>query len=157
MKLAKVRHRIMAALLDFCVIASLLLIIIIGKLPIIINIFTQDNYTVTTKFIVDIFRYGIIFCVLLLIYYVVFPLLFNGQTIGKKVFKLQIVKDNGKKLDYKTMFYREGLGRVFINIASLGITCFVSVIIMMLREDKKDLGDILAKTNVIDLYESEGK
>ena len=31
----------------------------------------------------------------------------------------------------------------------------ISAIIMSLRDDKKDLADILAKTKVIDLYESE--
>ena len=65
------------------------------------------------------------------------------------------MKDNDKKLDYKTMFYREGIGRIFINFASLGITVIASTIIMALREDNKDLADILAKTKVVDLYESE--
>ena len=156
MKLAKVRHRVMASLLDFAIIAGLLGVIILGKLPVIISIFSQKGgATVTAKFILDLFRYGIIYCIILLAYYVAFPLLFNGQTFGKKVFKLQIVKENGSKVDGKTMFYREGVGRIFINFASLGVTSIVSVIIMILREDKKDLADILAKTKVIDLYESE--
>ena len=156
MKLAKVRHRVMAALLDFAIIAGLLGAVVIGKLPIIINIFSQKGGApVTAKFIVDLFRYGIIYCVMLFVYYIVIPLFLKGQTIGKKVFKLQIVKENGEDLDYKTMFYREGIGRIFINFASLGVTSIVSTIIMMLREDKKDLADILAKTKVIDLYESE--
>ena len=88
-------------------------------------------------------------------YYIVIPLFFDGQTIGKKVFKLQVVREDGRKLDYKTMFYREGIGRILINVASLGITVIASAIIMSLRDDKKDLADILAKTKVIDLYESE--
>ena len=157
MKLAKVRHRIMAAMLDFGIVLGLLGIITVGKLPIIINIFSQENYTVTAKFIVDIFRYGIIFSIILLIYYVVIPLFFNGQTFGKKVFKLQIQKENGEKIDSRTMFYREGIGRVFLNFASLGVTVIVSTIIMIFREDKKDLIDVLAKTKVVDLYESEEK
>ena len=155
MKLAKVRHRIMASLLDFLIVGGFLLIIIISKLPIIINIFSQENYTVTSKFILDIFRYGIIFSLILLAYYAIFPLFFNSQTIGKKVFKLQILKEDGSNIDYKTTFYREVIGRIFVNFASLGITSVISVIIMVLREDKKDLADILAKTKVVDLYESE--
>jgi len=155
MKLAKVRHRVMASLLDFGVIVGLLLILIIGKLPIIINIFSQDDYTVTAKFIVDIFRYGILYTIILLLYYVVIPVLLDGQTIGKRIFKLKIVRNDEKKLDYKRMFYREGIGRIFINFASLGVTIVVSTLIMILRDDNKDLADILAKTKVIDLYESE--
>ena len=156
MKLAKVRHRILAALVDFGIILGLFVILTIGKLPFIISMLVSSKeHVVTTKFIFDVFRYGIIFCIILLIYYIVFPLFFSGQTIGKKIFKLQIMKDNDKKLDYKTMFYREGIGRIFINIASLGITVIASTIIMALREDNKDLADILAKTKVVDLYESE--
>lgn len=155
MKMAKVRHRIMASLLDFGIILGIFVIITLGKLPFIISMLNESEHIVTTKFIVDVFRYGIIFSIILLIYYIVLPLFFKGQTIGKKVFKLQIVNENGDMLDYKTMFYREGIGRIFLNFASLGITVVVSTIIMILREDKKDLADILAKTKVIDLYESE--
>ena len=53
------------------------------------------------------------------------------------------------------MFYRECIGRIFIDFASLGLTVIASIVIMSLREDKKDLKDIMAKTKVIDLYESE--
>ena len=88
-------------------------------------------------------------------YYIIVPLFSKGQTIGKKVFKLQIVREDNEKLDSKTLFYREGVGRILIIFASLGMTSLVSVIIMALREDKKGLADILAKTKVIDLYESE--
>ena len=157
MKLAKVRHRVMASLLDLGIVLSFGIIITIFKLPFIISMLVNNDQTVTLKFIVDIFRWGVIMSVLLMVYYVVIPLLLNGQTIGKKVFKLQMVREDGKKIDYKTMFYREGIGRIFINFASLGITAIVSIFVMALREDKKALADILAKTKVIDLYESEEK
>jgi hypothetical protein len=37
----------------------------------------------------------------------------------------------------------------------LGITIVATFIIMLCREDKKSLGDMMAKTKVVDLYESE--
>ena len=155
MKLAKARHRIMSSLLDFGVVVAIFAALTIGKLPFIVSMLTTSQHLVTTKFIIDIFRHGVIFTIIILIYYIVMPLFFNGQTIGKKVFKLKILKENEEHLDYKTMFYREAIGRIFINYASLGVTAIVSLIIMILREDKKDLADIIAKTKVIDLYESE--
>lgn len=154
MKLARVRHRVMAALLDLCIVCSFLLIITLFKLPFIISMFLSDESVVTTKFIIDVFRWGIIMCVLFLIYYVVVPVLLKGQTFGKKVFKLKIVKENEENVEPMTMFYRDGVGSIFIHFASLGITAIASIIIMSLREDKKSLGDILAKTKVVDLYES---
>lgn len=155
MKLAKVRHRVMAALLDLAIVSGLLIVASLFKLPVLISMFKSPEHVVTTKFIIDMFRWGILFAVIFIIYYAIIPIYFNGQTIGKKVFKLQILKENGEKIDYQTMFFREGLGRIFINFASLGITAIVSVIIMGLREDKKGLADIMSKTKVIDLYESE--
>lgn len=156
MKLAKVRHRVMAALLDLCIVCSFMLIITLFKLPFTVSMFLNSEYIVTTKFIIDVFRWGILMCMLFLIYYVVVPLLLKGQTIGKKVFKLKIVRENEEDVNPITMFYRDGVGSIFIHFASLGITVIASIIIMNLREDKKSLGDILAKTKVVDLYESEG-
>ena len=157
MKLAKVRHRIMSSLLDFGIVLGAFAVASLSKLPFIISMLNEKEHIVSTKFIFDVFATGIIFAILLLIYYIVIPLFFKGQTVGKKVFKLQIVKENGEPLDTRTMFYREGIGRIFVNFASLGITVIVSTIIMSLREDKKSLSDILAKTKVVDLYESEEK
>ncbi len=155
MKLATVRHRIMSSLLDFGIVVAIFVVLTIGKLPFIISMLTNSEHLVTTKFIIDVFRYGVIFTIIILIYYIVTPLFFNGQTIGKKVFKLKILKEDEQKIDHRTMFYREGIGRIFLNFASLGVTIIVSTIIMIIREDNKDLADILAKTKVIDLYESE--
>lgn len=157
MKLARVRHRVMASLLDFVIVVTVLALMTVGKIPFLVSMIRDGEHVVTTKFIVDTFRYGIMFSVFLFVYYIAVPLLSNGQTIGKKVFKLKIVKENDEKADIITMFYREGIGRILIIFASLGITSLVSVIIMIVRDDNKDLADIIAKTKVIDLYESEEK
>lgn len=155
MKLAKVRHRIMAALVDFGISLGIFAILALGKLPFIISMVSTSEHLVTSKFIFDVFRYGVIYAIIILIYYAIFPIFFNGQTIGKKIFKLKLIKENDEELDYSTMFYRECIGRIFITFVSLGFTVIVSTLIMILREDKKNLYDILAKTKVIDLYESE--
>lgn len=155
MKLAKVRHRIMASLVDFGIVAALLVGLTLIKLPFLISMFKSKEHIVTTKFLIDLFRWGVIFAIIFVTYYAAIPILLKGQTLGKKIFKLQVVKENGELIDYKTMFYRECIGRIFVNFASLGLTVIASIIVMCLREDKKDIKDILAKTKVIDLYESE--
>lgn len=155
MKLARVRHRVMAALLDFAIVVGFLALITVGKIPFLVSMIKGAEHVVTTKFVVDTFRYGILYSFFLILYYIIIPLFTKGQTIGKKIFKLQVVREDNEQLDSKTLFYREGVGRILIIFASLGLTSLVSVIIMALREDKKGLSDILAKTKVIDLYESE--
>ena len=155
MKLAKVRHRFMAALLDLLIVLVNFVAITLVKLPFLISMLKSNEHIVSTKFILDIFRWGVICCFLFLIYYAVIPVMMKGQTIGKKVFKLKVVKDTGEDISYKTTLYREAIGGIFIFFTSLGVTLIASFIIMNLREDKKSLADILAKTKVIDLYESE--
>ena len=157
MKLATVRHRIMSSLLDFGIVLGVLVVLTIGKLPFIINMVTTHEHVVSSKFVLDVFRIGIMYTIILLIYYIVIPIFLNGQTIGKKIFKLKIIDTEEKELTFRSMFYREGIGTIFLNFASLGITIIVSTIIMILREDNKSLSDILAKTKVIDLYEREEK
>ena len=155
MKLAKVRHRIMASLLDFAIAFGILIALVLIKLPFLISMLNSNEHVVSTKLLVDLFRWGVLFAIILVVYYAGIPILLKGQTIGKKIFKLQIVKEDGSPVGYKTMFYRECIGRIFIDFASLGLTVIASIVIMSLREDKKDLKDIMAKTKVIDLYESE--
>ena len=153
MKLAKLRHRVMAALLDLVIVVGLLFVFTLFKLPSFIAVFRNNEHLVSTKVLIDLFRWGVLFGVIFIVYYAITPILFNGQTIGKKVFKLQIQKENGETVGYKTMFYREAIGRIFINFSSLGMAAIASLIIMGLREDRKGLADILAKTKVVDLYE----
>ena len=74
MKLAKVRHRVMAALLDFVIVCAVLAIMTVGKIPFLVSMINNEEHVVTTKFIVDTFRYGIIYSFFLLIYYVIIPL-----------------------------------------------------------------------------------
>ena len=51
--------------------------------------------------------YTIIEIVVIILYFTLFPLLFDGQTIGKKICKIKIInKDNKKKLGFINLFIR---------------------------------------------------
>ena len=64
MKLAKVRHRVMAALLDLAIVTGLLVTLLLFKLPFLISMFRSSEHIVTTKFIVDMFRWGVLFAII---------------------------------------------------------------------------------------------
>ncbi len=66
-----------------------------------------------------------ILCILL--YFVVFQYYFNGQTLGKKLLKLQVVSNNGKTLTILNYFIRTLiLNEVFINTVSIICNIFLS-------------------------------
>lgn len=56
----------------------------------------------------------------ILLYFVVFQYYFNGQTLGKKIMKIQIVSNNGKQLTILNYFIRSLiLNELVINIISI--------------------------------------
>lgn len=155
MKLAKVRHRVMSSFLDLIIFSSLILVSFSSKIPFLVNAIRNPGTSVDSKLIFDFFRLGIVFIIFFILYYVAVPYYYKGQTIGKKVFKLKIVSEDGGEVNIRKLFFREVIAKVFIDYLSLGVTVIASFITMLLREDKKSLSDIIAKTKVIDLFEEE--
>ena len=152
MKLAKVRHRIIAGLLDNLILIAAAIILFIGVWPGVIgSIVTMEPLTLmmVTKFI----RVTMVYSFILLIYYIGIPIFLKGQTIGKKVFKLKLVNEDSSDVDYKVLFFREALCRILVRTVSFGVSTVVSCIVMIIRDDNKTLSDIFAKTKVIDIKE----
>ena len=112
-------------------------------------------------------------------YYIVIPTyLWKGQTIGKKIFGLKIVKNNEINIDLKTLLIRNGVGLILIegtfyscsiyfweliniifeaSIASfalsiLGIVSFISMFMSLLNSNHRMLHDYLSKTSVVTVH-----
>ncbi|MFC5650621.1 RDD family protein [Paenibacillus solisilvae] len=60
------------------------------------------------------------------IYYIEVPVNTNGQTLGKRVFSIRIVKENGTPINRWTMFGREFIGK-FISTILLGIGYLIAL------------------------------
>ncbi len=67
-----------------------------------------------------------------------------GATLGKKLFKLQVVRIDGKPLDTNTVLLREVVGRL-VN----GLTFSIGYVIAGFTKQKQGLHDLIAKTIVI--------
>lgn len=119
---------------------------------------------------------GILAIVFYLGYYFVVELkVYKGQSFGKRIFKLKVVKDDGSDVDFKTILLREGLGIMIVegylansssylrqilqlftdfNIMDLAVYLFgiisaVSILIGLASPSRKMIHDFIAHTHII--------
>jgi uncharacterized RDD family membrane protein YckC len=152
MKLAKIRHRVIATIVDNAIILFTIGLVLVGAWSEFFYALLKD-YEITISMFGKILRAGMLYALFLLSYYMLIPIFLKGQTLGKWLFKLKIVSEDGNDIDYKTLFFREGICRILVRTISLGISSVVSFFVMVVREDKKSLADVFAKTKVIDIKE----
>jgi uncharacterized RDD family membrane protein YckC len=79
------------------------------------------------------------------IYYVVISVLMNGQTIGKKLTRIRIVRLNGERVSWARMFVREFFGKLISTII-----LFIGFL-MALGSSRRALHDYIAGTVVVRL------
>ena len=119
------------------------------------------------------FIINIINCAIIILYFVVLPLYQKGQTFGKKILKIRIVRDDKEDLTANELIIRNvivnGLlntllsfclvfllpGFEYFTIVSIlaliqTVLIIVSACMIIFRKDKKGLQDIITKTHVID-------
>ena len=143
-------------------------------------IYHQKNFTssIVNLPLIPAISAFLIGLLLSLLYLVYFPYKYNGQTIGKKIFGLKIVKNNEINIDLKTLLIRNGVGLILIegtfyscsiyfweliniifeaSIASfalsiLGIVSFISMFMSLLNSNHRMLHDYLSKTSVVTVH-----
>lgn len=132
------------------------------------NQFSSVEYLISK----EMFLQNLFSLILMIGYFVILPYYYNGQTIGKKIMKIKIVKENDK-LTVNDLALRSllanGIAIVFIELAliflikdtsyfiTISILSFIqfllvitSIFMILYRKDKKALHDIICKTLVID-------
>ena len=79
------------------------------------------------------------------LYYVLLETLLNGQTVGKKLMQLRVVKIDGSKPSFSSYLIRWVLRIIDVGISSGG----VAVLTILIRGQGQRVGDIAAGTTVI--------
>ena len=146
-------------------------------------IYHQKNFTssIVNLPLIPAISAFLIGLLLSLLYLVYFPYKYNGQTIGKKIFGLKIVKNNETVFDdinKIALLIRNGVGLILIegtfyscsiyfweliniifeaSIASfalsiLGIVSFISMFMSLLNSNHRMLHDYLSKTSVVTVH-----
>ena len=87
------------------------------------------------------------------VYYVVLPIIWKGQTVGKKLLGLKIVNDNYQEVNVKQLIIRQV---IIWNKVGLVITILSGILVIVLKS-KKSLHDIVSHTLVVDIKSEDYK
>lgn len=82
------------------------------------------------------------------LYLTVIPLLWSGYIIGKRLFRIKVKRMDEDKLTLKNMLLREVVGKFLVVYLTVGISNIVSIFMMIFREDKRAIHDLIAGTYV---------
>ena len=156
MKLAKTIHRTAAYVVDFVVTGIITLLVCLlcsfDVYRVLVDSVFRGKDTLLS--ITDMFAfYRAIFISTLLVcaYFTLLPFLLNGQTLGKRMFRIKVVNERGEKASLKRLFIREIFGKFLLNFVSFFFGHLIPFILLQSRKDKKSIADILAATIVVDV------
>ena len=117
---------------------------------IVIDVIAGFSISLSLSDIIAVYRSIFISTLLITAYYTLVPFLFDGQTLGKRFFRIKVVNEKGEKASLKRLFIREVFGKYLLNFVSFFFGHIISFVLMQSRKDKKSIADILAATVVID-------
>lgn len=135
--------------------------------------YLNESASISYRIDKENFLYTVLGVVIYILYYVVFQYKNNGQTLGKKLMKIKVVKDDGEISINDFIFRSFIVNSVLYNIISLillfttkdlnyiyaiGILGFIQFVVMivsslmiLIRKDRKSLQDLVTKTSVIEV------
>ncbi|MDY4788190.1 MAG: RDD family protein [Bacilli bacterium] len=153
LKLTPVKYRIMGAVIDGLINLGVILLILIltSTADIITILFTKNTSAVLDAVsLIKLLGAGLLIEIYFIGYLVVLPLVNKGATIGQRLFHMAMVKEDGKNVDFKTLFVRQVVGNTLVMVSTFMAASIVSLLLMMFRKDNASIADIVGKTYVID-------
>ncbi|NIA60489.1 RDD family protein [Bacillus pacificus] len=142
---ALVMNRIGASLIDMFLISVMygaVVAVMIGNYSAIFNRFNISFGD---------YRYDLaVVFILMAIYFILLPFIWNGVTLGKKVTRIKLISLKSEKLTLQTLTIRFFV-LLLPNILLLGIPILCNVYMMLFRKDNCGFQDLITKTKVISL------
>jgi uncharacterized RDD family membrane protein YckC len=143
MRLASIGERLLAALIDLIIIIAF--IYVMGR---IIDAFDIIRYDMDQWSKIAI--YSLLFLPAM-IYTMVSEIFFKGQTLGKKILKIKVIKKDGYAANFGDYFTR-WMFRL-VDIWLLGLTPIIGIVSIIVSKDNQRIGDMASGTAVISLKE----
>lgn len=140
-ELASLRERMLAFFLDFLILGFGIFLIFM-VLRFLSGGAFMDGMMAVFFFILPFFIF--------LLYHVLFEILNAGQSPGKMALKLQVVRLDGKELEWSDVLLR-ALMQLVDSIFSSGV---IAALLIRTTEKRQRLGDMAANTTVIQLFSS---
>lgn len=133
-----VMHRVFAAIIDFFVLIILSFSMVVTSM--IPGIAARSRSTAISGFFMSL-----LLIILLWIFYGIIMETWKGQTVGKMILGIIVVKENGEPCDFLAALLRNVM-RIIDNLPALYILGFI---VMAITEKRQRLGDRLAGTVVV--------
>lgn len=150
-------NRLAAYIVDFLITGILMLVIYFIFSFDLIFLFGKGILNMDFNTAIHFYRVTFINVLLICSYFTLIPYLLDGQTIGKKLFRIKVVMVDGSKITFASLFIREILGKLLLNFINIFLANLASYVLMVYREDKRAIGDIFAKTMVVDITNIDNK
>jgi len=148
-RLAGLGSRLAAALIDLMIQLAAIFILYVVILGSIMGVDFRNIETFVDTIIPLLNLEGVGFALLIVSqfviyygYYVACEFGMNGQTIGKKLFKLRVIRNNGQPISLDHSIVRNLL-RYTLDMTGIGIIC------IMINKHHKRIGDMAASTIVV--------
>lgn len=91
------------------------------------------------------------------IYFVLIPLVWSGQTIGRRLLRVKVIRENNTDPKASSLIVREIIGNCLINlfVVFFGLVIFINIILIVGR--RRSIADMISGTKIIDLKEPLNK
>ncbi|HDX9626866.1 TPA: RDD family protein [Bacillus cereus] len=142
---ALVMNRIGASLIDMFLIS-----VMYGA---VVAVMTGNYSAIFNRFNISFgdYRYDLaVVFILMAIYFILVPFIWNGVTLGKKVTRIKLISLKSEKITLQTLIIRFFV-LLLPNILLLGIPILCNVYMMLFRKDNCGFQDLITKTKVISL------
>ena len=89
-----------------------------------------------------------------IIYFVLIPLAWKRQTLGRWILKAKVVREDNKDVRTGNLMMREIIGNILVNL----LTCFCGIVpimnVIFIISKNRSISDMMAGTKIVDLTNS---